>query len=212
MPGHAEGNPGESPLESVTAASSVPAPGRGSTSRSPKKGPHRPRLTVSRRKGREGRRASIHIGDAWVLLGELNQEELHRLRRLVSGSLQAWDDPLEVWVPRARLLFRLGHDPATDLSSLHGFRRLGRFGPLADPDLNDPWLWERTTLSSLAARGDAFAVRREAGTVFWLLPLEGWGFFQVSPQELSSVEPGLFSTLGIDRMIGFLRGNASREV
>lgn len=157
--------------------------------------------------GLHGWRSAIEIGDSWILVGELNSDEVRSLRELVEGSLYAWDEPLEVWVPTASLLLRLVHPGAPDLSSLDGFRRLGEFPPLADPDLDDDRLWERTTLASLARQGTAFGVRREGRTVFWLLPVEGWGFFKVTPGRLVSVEPGLFGALGVDRLIDFLRAD-----
>ena len=152
-----------------------------------------------------GWRSTIQIGDSWVLVGELSTDEILHFRQLVNGSLHAWDDPLEVWVPTASLLLRLVRNGAPDLSTLDGVRRLGDFRPLADPDLDDTRLWEPTTLASLAKRGTGFGVRREEGTVYWLLPLEGWGFFKITPLELISIEPGLFAALGIDRLIDFLR-------
>lgn len=160
---------------------------------------------MDRRKGRTGRRATLQIADEWVLLGELNDDELHRLRDLVRGSLHLWETSLEVWVPTPSLLFRLGQSGLPDLSTINGFRQLAGFRPLAAPVLDDSWLWRKTTLGEAVGEGLVFGVRREADTTYWLLPLEDRAFFQLNPTVLASVEPGLFGVLGIDRLIQFLR-------
>lgn len=163
------------------------------------------RLTVDRHRGSAGSRATLQVGDEWVLLGELSADELRHLRRLVSGSLHLWDSSREVWVPTPSLLFRLSHSDLPDLSTIHGFRRLADFRPLAVPALDDTWLWRRTTLGAVTGEGLVFGVRKEGGAIYWLLPLEDRAFFQLTPAELTAVDPGLFGILGIDRLIQYLR-------
>lgn len=193
--------------EGATSVTADSPAGRGGRSPEPPREPVRPHLTVSGGTGPLRWRSTVQIGDSWVLVGELTTDEILHFRQLVNGNLYAWDDPLEVWVPTPSLLFRLVHHGAPDLSSLDGFRQLGQFRPLAEPDLDDTRLWKRTSLASLAETGVGFGVRREDGIVYWLLPLERWGFFKVTPLELISVEPGLFGALGVDRLIDFLRGS-----
>lgn len=169
------------------------------------------RLTVDRRKGHGGRRALLQLGEEWVILGELNDDELRRLRGLVKDGLSLWDTSLEIWVPTPSLLFRLNQSGLPDLSTVKGFRRLAEFHPLAAPVLDDPWLWKRTTLGSVTGGDLVFAVRKEEGTIYWLLPVGDRAFFKLRPAVLTAIEPGLFAALGIDRLIDFLRGSESSQ-
>lgn len=163
------------------------------------------RLTVSRGKDRADQRATLQLGDEWVLLGELSGDELSHLQPLVKDGLHLWDPSLEVWVPTPSLLFRLSHSDLPDLSTISGFRRLADFGPLAHPVLEDSWLWRQTTLGEATGEGFVFGVRRTEDTIYWLLPLEDRAFFELTPAALTTVDPGLFGILGIDRLIQYLR-------
>lgn len=163
------------------------------------------RLTVSRRLGDAGQRAILRILDEWVLLGDLNADEIQNLQRLVRGNLHLWDMSLEVWVPTPSLLLRLSQAGLPDLSTSRGFRQLAEFRPLATPALEDPWLWRKTTLGSATREGLVFGVRKEGNDIYWLLPLEDRAFFKLRPAALTAVDPGLFGALGIDRLLQFLR-------
>jgi hypothetical protein len=166
----------------------------------------KPRLVSGRNPVGVGFQARLEIGEEWILFGGLSSEESKQLRKLIKSHLRLWADLLEVWVPTPKLLFRLTHSGAPELSSIQGFRKLCEFQPLVNPTTEDPSLWTRTTLGSRANRDLVFGVCRGEGEVYLVFPLEGRAYFQFGPRELAEIEPGLFGALGIDRFIDFLRG------
>jgi hypothetical protein len=166
----------------------------------------KPRLIAGRNPGGVGVQARLEIGEEWILFGGLSSEESKQLRKLIRSHLRLWADPLEVWVPTPKLLFRLTHSNAPELSSIQGFRKLCEFQPLVNPTIEDPSLWTRTTLGSQVNSDMVFGVCRGEGGVRLVFPLEGRAYFQFVPRELAEIEPGLFGALGIDRFIDFLRG------
>lgn len=169
------------------------------------------RLIVSRRAGGAGPQVTLQIAEEPILLGELTAEELHQLQRIVQSDLQLWDPSLEVWVPTPSLLFRWSQGGMPDLSTIGGFRRLAEFLPLTSPDLDDSWLWKKTTLGAFRRDGLVFGIRKDGDVVYWVLPLEDHAFFKLTPATLTSLEPGLFGSLGIDRLIQFLRAAPNPE-
>jgi hypothetical protein len=178
--------------------------------KSPRVGPRqelaRPRLTVVKHPGGTDHFPTLKIGEEHILFGQMSVDEVKRLRSLIRRRLHVWNDLFEVWVPTPRLLLRLTQAGAPDLSNVQGFRRLGDFQPLADPKLDDPSLWTKTTLGAPGGKSLVFGARREGDSVFWVVPVEGRAFFQVTPKELTLAEPELFGALGVDRLIDYLRG------
>jgi hypothetical protein len=166
----------------------------------------KPRLVAGRNPGGVGFQARLEIGEEWILFGGLSSEESKQLRKLIKSHLRLWADLLEVWVPTPKLLFRLTHSGAPELSSIQGFRKLCEFQPLVNPTVEDPSLWTRATLGSQVNSDMVFGVCRGEGEVYLVFPLEGRAYFQFGPRELAEIEPGLFGALGIDRFIDFLRG------
>jgi hypothetical protein len=176
----------------------------GQETRAPPTG--KPRLVAGRNPGGVGFQARLEIGEEWILFGGLSAEESKQLRKLIKSHLRLWADLLEVWVPTPKLLFRLTHAGAPELSSIHGFRKLCEFQPLVNPTTEDPSLWTRTTLGSQLHSDMVFGICRGEGGAHLVFPLEGRAYFQFDPRELAEIEPGLFGALGIDRFIDFLRG------
>jgi hypothetical protein len=166
----------------------------------------KPRLVAGKNPGGVGIQARLEIGEEWILFGGLSAEESKQLRKLIRSHLRLWANHLEIWVPTPKLLFRLAHAGAPELSSIQGFRKLCEFQPLVNPTVEDPSLWTRTTLGSHAHGDMIFGICREEGEPYLLFPLEGRAYFQFGPRELALIEPGLFGALGIDRFIDFLRG------
>jgi hypothetical protein len=166
----------------------------------------KPRLVAGRNPGGVGFQARLEIGEEWILFGGLSAEESKQLRKLIKSHLHLWVGLLEVWVPTPKLLFRLTHASAPELSSIQGFRKLCEFQPLVNPTTEDPSLWTKTTLGSQAHSDMVFGIHRGESEVSLVFPLEGRAYFQFGPRELAEIEPGLFGALGIDRFIDFLRG------